>query len=152
MVISGVSIYAVSPDSDKRSEDAIAEDETPKGVKKIKDLGVFTITTVFSIIAYLWLFYVLMDKIVEVWEAGVTIGFFVLLLIMAFSADKYNEKKMKKRNEKKYGFSKIAVEGAPAQNQSYNALDNKEGMTDFTAGEVYNVLLKEKIDAKSLTI
>jgi len=61
MVITGVSIYAVGPDNDTRSPEELKEDGTPQGVKKIADLGVFSITTTWSVIAYCWLYYCLMD-------------------------------------------------------------------------------------------
>ena len=65
LVISGVSIWAVSGEYDNRTEDEMAEDGTPRGVKKIDDMGVFIITTTWSVIAYLWLFIALIDYEVE---------------------------------------------------------------------------------------
>jgi len=64
LVISGVSIYAVSEENDK-AEDRDAD--SPLGVKKIKDMGVFAITCTSSIWAYIWLFIVVKDMGVEVW-------------------------------------------------------------------------------------
>lgn len=58
LVISAVSIYAVSKENDTDPE----RDETvPVGVKKIYDMGVFTITAISSIFAYIWLFLCLID-------------------------------------------------------------------------------------------
>jgi len=59
LVISGVSIYSVTEDSDDRTEEEIKEDGTPKGVKKIYDMSVFAITCTWSIFAYVWLFWCL---------------------------------------------------------------------------------------------
>lgn len=95
-VISGVSIYAVHEDNDDRDEDELAEDGTPKGVKKIYDMGVFTVTCTFSMFAYIWAFYCLIDYEVTALEAGLTLGFMAILLICAFSADKYKQKQVKK--------------------------------------------------------
>lgn len=89
LVISGASIYAVSPETDTGDRDETME----PGVKKINDMGVFSITSFFSIFAYLWLFYVLYDQVVEVWEAWLTLIFFFLLVGLAFGADKYNSSK-----------------------------------------------------------
>lgn len=81
MVISGLSILAVG--------------EKPKA---IADMGVFGTTVVFSVFAYIWLLIVLKfwtPDHVSLLEAILTIVFFVLLLIIAYAADKHNEKKMK---------------------------------------------------------
>ena len=59
LVISGLSIYAVHEGNDNDPE----RDETvPKGVKKINDMGVFGVTSITSILAYFWMFFVLMDQ------------------------------------------------------------------------------------------
>jgi solute carrier family 8 (sodium/calcium exchanger) len=76
LVIIGVSIAAV--------------DDTPK---KINDLGVFAVTSIFSLWAYIWLFLVLTvisEGEVDSGEAWATLVFFVLLIVFAFSADKIN--------------------------------------------------------------
>lgn len=65
LVISGVSIYSVSSENDNRTDEEIKEDKTEKGVKKVNDMGVFTITTVWSVFAYAWLFYCLSDTAPE---------------------------------------------------------------------------------------
>ena len=58
LVISGLSVYAVSEENDT---DPRRDFETgpPKGVKRIYDMGVFSMTSFFSIWAYVWLFIVL---------------------------------------------------------------------------------------------
>jgi len=67
--------------------------------KKIFDMGVFLTTSVFSIFAYVWLYLCLTvispGKVTRV-EAWITIGFFLLLLILAFGADKYNQIKVER--------------------------------------------------------
>ena len=87
LIISGVSIYCVNEDTDKREPEEIKEDKTDKGVKKVLDVGVYAITTTWSVVAYVWLFVVLIDYEVYPWEAYVTFGFFFLLVIMAVTAD-----------------------------------------------------------------
>lgn len=59
--------------------------------KKIYDLGVFATTSVFSIFAYIWLYICLEDNVIETFEAWMTLGFFFILCILAFAADKYNQ-------------------------------------------------------------
>jgi len=90
-VITGVSIYAVDANSDNRTDDQIEEDGTEKGVKKVLNMMVFTITTTWAVLAYMWLYYVLMDKKVSNIEAYLTLAYFFVLLGMAFAADKYFE-------------------------------------------------------------
>ena len=77
LVISGVSIIAV--------------DEP----KKINDLGVFATTSIFSIFAYVWLYVCLQVNTpneVTTTEAWLTLIYFFVLVILAFAADKYNQR------------------------------------------------------------
>ena len=59
LVISGISIYAVK--KEKGQSDEPDEDGTKPGYKIIKDLGVFGITATSSVLAYVWLWIVLLD-------------------------------------------------------------------------------------------
>lgn len=73
-------------------------------LKRVDDMGVFLITASFSIFAYIWMFIVLKvwspDQI-EIVEAVLTLLFFVILIVLAFVADKYNAYKKKKAAAKK---------------------------------------------------
>lgn len=53
LVISAVSIYAVN---EKNDTDEDRDTTMPLGVKKINDMGVFSITCTSSLFAYVWLF------------------------------------------------------------------------------------------------
>lgn len=53
----------------------------------------FTVTTVFSILAYVWMYYCLMDEIVQPHEAWITLALFPILIIMALIADKCGDTK-----------------------------------------------------------
>ena len=57
-------------------------------MKKIGKTKVFAVTTVFSVLAYVWMYIVLKDEIVEPYEAWVTLALFPVLIIMALIADK----------------------------------------------------------------
>lgn len=85
LVISAVSVYSVGG---------------PEGeVKHVNDMGVFVTTGCFSIFAYVWLYLCLVVNTkgeVTVTEASWTLSYFVILLVLAFCADKYNQNKMKK--------------------------------------------------------
>eukprot|EP00756_Hemistasia_phaeocysticola_P021101 Hpha_TRINITY_DN15757_c2_g11::TRINITY_DN15757_c2_g11_i1::g.37618::m.37618/K05849/SLC8A, NCX; solute carrier family 8 (sodium/calcium exchanger) len=59
--------------------------------KKIKEFGVFCITSFFSIFAYIWLLIVLQfssPDVVDMWEAWLTFLFFPLLVILAYCQDR----------------------------------------------------------------
>ena len=64
--------------------------------KQIKMVGVFVSTAAFSSWAYIWFFLVLVvisPGVVELWEALVTLGFMVALVVVAYSCDKMHENK-----------------------------------------------------------
>ena len=79
-------------------------------MKKIDDLGVFSITATWSVLAYIWLFVVLLDYEVKPWEAYLTFGFFWILLAMAVSADLYRRADMKRKEEERLGKLETNVE------------------------------------------
>lgn len=77
LVISGLSIIAV--------------EEEPKA---IADMGVFVVTSIASLFAYIWLYLVLeiiTPNEVDLMEAWLTLVYFFALIFIAFAADKYNE-------------------------------------------------------------
>ena len=85
LIISGVSVLAVGGDGEE--------------VKKIDDMGVFVTTSVFSVFAYIWMYVCLEINtrgVVTVTEAVLTFCYFIILLVLAFGADKYNQKKKAK--------------------------------------------------------
>ena len=62
---------------------------TPE-VKRIKELGVFALTSAWSIFAYVWLLITLQwvsPGEVEPWEAWVTLAFFPVMVLMAYCQD-----------------------------------------------------------------
>lgn len=67
------------------------DDESECGIRKINQYGVFCITVVFSILAYVWMYIVLSasspDEI-ELWEAMVTLAMFPLLVLLAYMQDR----------------------------------------------------------------
>lgn len=66
--------------------------------KYIEDLGVFTVTSIYSIWAYVWLVIVLQvwtPKEVTSIEAWLTLAFCFLLIICAYGADKYRANRKK---------------------------------------------------------
>lgn len=93
LVISAVSIYAVNEANDV---DEDRDTTVPVGVKKIYDMGVFSITCSSSLFAYIWLFICVKDNTVTPAEAWLTLVFFFILIGASFIADR-----IKARNEKK---------------------------------------------------
>lgn len=79
-------------------------------MKKVRDVGVFTITSLFSLLAYGWFYFVLVDKVVKLYEAIITFSLFVILMVSAYTADKINEKRTKACSSDKLGES-----GGPGQ-------------------------------------
>ena len=72
-------------------------------MKKIDDLGVFSITATWSVLAYIWLFVVLLDYEVKPWEAYLTFGLFWILLAMAVTADLWRRAEIKRKEEERLG-------------------------------------------------
>lgn len=71
---------------------------------KIDDVGVFIITSVFSLFAYLWMYSCLQvtsPGYVTTTEAYITLGFFVLLLILAYAGDRYRARQKKRMADAK---------------------------------------------------
>ena len=129
-VISGLSIYAVSEANDERDEDELKEDGTPLGVKKIYDMGVFTITCTCSMLAYIWAFYCLLDYEVTPLEAGLTLGFMAVLLIAAYSADKYKQRTVSKQQSLQLG-----------DEPSMKSVKDPQNSTRYSPLEFYQLLL-----------
>lgn len=93
LVISGLSIYAVGSDKTDAQGKEIIE------FKAIDDIGVFGITSTFSCLAYIWLFICLAGNsygIVDIPEAWITLIFMVILLLLAWQADRYRAAKKAK--------------------------------------------------------
>jgi solute carrier family 8 (sodium/calcium exchanger) len=121
LVISGVSIYAVNKDND----DSTDKPEEMKGIKKINNMYVFSITATFSIFAYVWLFICLQDQFVSPGEAWITFAFMIILLLLAYGADWYKGK---------YHPDKSTEDGDDAAN-----------VIDYTAVEIFKEMTKEQM-------
>lgn len=116
LIISAVSIYAVSEETDKLDDDE-RDTELPRGIKRIYDLGVFAITATASLFAYVWMWICLRDQTVEIWEAALTFAMFFILIITSYAADR----------------CKASVEE-----------EDDTSDVPFTAAEIYTELIKEK--------
>lgn len=70
---------------------AVCVNSVPDGeVRRIKETGVFFITAIFSIFAYVWVLFIVnfnSKNIIEVWEGVITFLFFPLLIIISYMAD-----------------------------------------------------------------
>jgi Ca2+/Na+ antiporter len=130
LIISAVSILAVSEAYDNRTVEDLEADGTPRGVKKIDDLGVFGITASWSVIAYLWLFYVLSDYEVAAWEAYLTFAFFWILLAMAVAADIVRREAIKAKQYDRIGIEDSANLTATAVNDKPDARATLEPADD----------------------
>jgi high-affinity Fe2+/Pb2+ permease len=99
----------------------------PKGVKKIYDMGVFSVTAGSSIFAYAWLYWVLKDQMVDSTEAWLTFVFFFVLVGLAWGFDRYKENSMKK----------LKKEGVEED-------DKGPVVIKHSALEIYRVLIDER--------
>lgn len=97
LCISGLSILAVTEENDT---DPRRDQDVPVGVKKIYDMGVFSITSSVSIFAYLWLWICLVDQNISTLEATLTFAFFWILLITCYAADRYKAAQERKKEDK----------------------------------------------------
>jgi len=86
LVISGVSIIAVG------SEDPEKDDFNE--IKFIKDLWVFAVTSIFSLWAYIWLWICVADSYVSITEGIMTCIFFIILVLISYTADRVNNYRM----------------------------------------------------------
>lgn len=120
LVISAVSIYAVNAENDTDPE---RDESVEVGIKKIYDMGVFSITAFSSVFAYIWLYLCLIDQKVSVTEAWLTLSFFFILVILAFAADKYKA-------------SQAAKEGS--------SQEDFKPVIGYSAVEIYRTLIAEK--------
>lgn len=100
-------------------------------------MGVFIVTAVSSVFAYVWLFLVLAvmtPDYVELWEAIVTFMFFFVLVIMAYIADKYRARKMKREADE--ARKKKLEEGLSG--------DDPDEQPPYSTADFYKVLIAEK--------
>jgi|APSaa5957512535_1039671.scaffolds.fasta_scaffold35246_3 solute carrier family 8 (sodium/calcium exchanger) len=93
LVITAACIYAVNESNDV---DPDRDASVPLGCKKIYDMGVFTVTAGSSVFAYIWLYLVLRDQMVDSLEAWLTFVFFFILVGLAFGFDKYKAMQVEK--------------------------------------------------------
>ena len=96
LVISGVSLYAVNEQNDN---DPDRDTKVNVGVKKIYDMGVFSITATSSIFAYVWMYIVLKDQEVTMVEAWLTLIYFFILIGLSYGADVYKASQSQKEEE-----------------------------------------------------
>uniref|UniRef100_A0A5K3ETQ7 Sodium/calcium exchanger 1 n=1 Tax=Mesocestoides corti TaxID=53468 RepID=A0A5K3ETQ7_MESCO len=111
----------------------------PKGeVRRIKHFGVFIVTAIWSIFAYLWLYFIIAitsKGIVEFWEAFLTFLFFPITVITAYVADiklfqkKFLKKKYKARGKGKYTFQSVDDLEANGKipNVDFSSTDSSDG-------------------------
>jgi solute carrier family 8 (sodium/calcium exchanger) len=123
LVISGISIYAVSAETDT---DEDRDTAMPLGVKRIFDMRVFAITCTSSLFAYIWLWIVLLDQQVALWEGILTFVYFFLLIGFAYGADRVTAAE----NEK--------LEGAEGKQAA------QIPVIEYSAYEIYKDLLIEQ--------
>lgn len=94
MFILGVCTMAI-PEKEKDElflpdEDGNTPDGGVGGIRRIKENGVYILTAVFSVFAYLWLIIILQGsspEVISIWEGVVTFSYFALLTLTAWMID-----------------------------------------------------------------
>jgi len=111
----------------------------PGETRTLKQLNVFLCTAFFSVLAYIWLYLIVVSispEVIEVWEGAMTMGFMVLLVIFAFIIDKHGEKENQMRVQRSQsGLMDMSVAAA--------VLANNDLGKDATPEEIREALEKE---------
>lgn len=121
-------------------------------IKKIDDMGVFAVTCSAAMFAYIWLYLVLMvisKDYIEMWEAVLTLVFFLILVIAAFAADKYNQSKMKRLqtdSERQEEDDKLIISSAKAE---LRYLSDQKGIA-YVVGAATKDLNKEDAELEKV--
>lgn len=124
LVITAACIYSVNESTDT---DPDRDETVPKGAKKIYDTRVFAVTAFSSVWAYVWLYLVLRDQMVDSVEAWLTLSFFFVLVGLAFGFDKYTAMQADKEKSAK---GLLETDAPP--------------VIEYSAVEVYRELIEDK--------
>ena len=114
LVISGVSIIAVGgedPEKDDFNE-----------IKFIKDLWVFAVTSIFSLWAYIWLWICVADSYVSITEGIMTCIFFIILVLISYTADRVNNYRMTQRMSQDDQIARVRQEEVNMKKASLRSL------------------------------
>lgn len=57
----------------------------------------FAVTSIFSLWAYIWLWMCVTDNYISITEAFVTCAFFIILLVISYTADRVNKFRVNQR-------------------------------------------------------
>ena len=136
LVITAACIYAVDETNDASPDSERDAAGPPKGVKKIYDMGVFSVTAGSSIFAYAWLYWVLKDQRVDSTEAWLTFIFFFVLVGLAWGLDRFKERQMQKQRKGKEddGNRKIEIEYSAVE-IFRELIDDKRGQAPKTPAD-----------------
>ena len=110
---------------------------TTTDVKKIQDLGGFNTTIVASMLSYVWFLLVLVvisPGVVEIWEAVLTVGFFLGLIGLAYGIDRFSASRFTDLNntketdeENKKDVAKCALRAMASRYGTFNILEAARG-------------------------
>lgn len=110
---------------------------TTTDVKKIQDFGAFNTTIVASMLSYVWFLLVLSvisPGVVEIWEAAVTVGFFIGLIGLAYGIDRCSARRFtdtisskETEEENKKDVAKCALRAMASRYSTFNILEAARG-------------------------
>jgi|APSaa5957512535_1039671.scaffolds.fasta_scaffold34141_4 hypothetical protein len=92
-------------------------------------MGVFAVTAFSSIWAYVWLYLVLRDQMVDSFEAWLTFFFFWALIAFAFGMDRYKASQEKKEGDAETGGVVIEYTAVEVFRE---LIDDKKGIVPTT--------------------
>jgi Ca2+/Na+ antiporter len=134
-------------------------------VKKIGKTKVFAVTTVFSVLAYVWMYIVLIDEEVKPYEAWITLALFPVLIGLALIADKMSDSAEKIDPAatlpvmNTLEFIEVLKNDQPEDQMAPGELQRKSTLKNFlktemgtdNINEVNLAVLKEKVEGGAVT-
>ncbi|EUB61034.1 Sodium/calcium exchanger [Echinococcus granulosus] len=122
----------------------------PNGeTRRIKHFGVFVVTSIWSVFAYLWLYFIISvtsKGIVEFWEAFLTFLFFPITVITAYIADiKLFQKKFLKKRYKARRKAKYMIKNA-SDIEANGKFTNSEPVSESSEGSLEEEYEKTRLE------
>ncbi|KAL5108452.1 Sodium/calcium exchanger 3 [Taenia crassiceps] len=122
----------------------------PNGeTRRIKHFGVFVVTSIWSVFAYLWLYFIISvtsKGVVEFWEAFLTFLFFPITVLTAYIADiKLFQKKFLKKRYKARRKAKYMIKDA-ADIEANGKFANSESVSESSKGSLEEEYEKTRLE------
>ncbi|EDQ85030.1 uncharacterized protein MONBRDRAFT_29670 [Monosiga brevicollis MX1] len=130
-------------------------------VRRIESMGVFLVTAIFSIFAYIWLLIILIASspdVIEIWEGVVTLLFFPILLGLSLMADRgyFDFSRDQKPHPNEEELQVINIRTEDGRNIAFDPYDMAVVLKDveteaLTEDEIANIAAARKIDGTKVS-